>query len=131
MQGLRILLVEDDGMISMLLSMMLEEMGFEVCATASTEGDAIREAERTSPDLIVTDMNLAQGTGGSAIAAICHVRPTPHVFISADAAAVKASKPDAIVLEKPFQYADLERAIGRAMLAALRSGGSTRAVAKG
>ena len=70
MHSPRILLVEDDGMISMLMSMMLEEMGFNVCATASSEADAIREAERTLPDLIVTDVNLAEGSGTAAIAAI-------------------------------------------------------------
>lgn len=117
MHSPRILLVEDDGMISMLMTMMLEEMGFAVCATASSETDAVREAERTRPDLIVTDMNLGDGSGVAAISTICRARPTPHVFISADASAVRGLKPDAIILEKPFHYADLERAIGQALKA--------------
>jgi len=97
------------------LSMMLEEMGFEVCATASSEANAVLEARRTRPDLIVTDMNLGNGTGFDAIAAICREQPTPHIFISADPTAVRGVQPDAIVLEKPFHYTDLERAISQAM----------------
>ena len=131
MQRLRILLVEDDSMISMLLTMMLEEMGFAVCATASCESGAVREAERARPDLIITDMNLANGSGTAAIAAICLARPTPHIFISADTSAVRGMQPAAIILEKPFHYADLERAIGRAMQTPPRSDGSGRVVTGG
>ena len=116
-------------MISMLMSMMLEEMGFNVCATASSEVEAVREAERTLPDLIVTDVNLAEGSGIVAIATICRRRPTPHVFISADAAAVRYVNPGALVLEKPFHYADLERAIDQAMRVPPRPDGGAQVAA--
>ena len=129
MPNLRILLVEDDGMISMLMTMMLEEMGFNVCATASSEADAIREAERTVPDLIVTDVNLAKGSGTAAIAAICRKRPTPHVFVSADAGAARDLNPNALVLEKPFHYADLGRAISQVMHVPPQPGVAARVVA--
>ncbi len=129
MPNLRILLVEDDGMISMLMTMMLEEMGFTVCATACSEADAIREAERTLPDLIVTDVNLEEGSGTAAIATICRRRPTPHVFVSADADGARGMNPNALVLEKPFHYADLERAIGHAMHVPHQPAAAARGVA--
>ena len=71
---------------------------------------------------VITDVNLANGSGTAAIAAICLARPTPHIFISADPSAVRGLQPAAIILEKPFHYADLERAIGRATQAPPGSG---------
>ena len=41
MTALSILVVEDDAMIGMLLGEMLEEMGYDVCAIAATEEDAV------------------------------------------------------------------------------------------
>ena len=121
--------MEDDGVISMLLTMMLEEMGFEVCGTASSEVEAVVEAARTRPDLIVTDVNLAEGNGIAAIEAICRKRPTPHIFISAAPSVVRSLHPDAIVLEKPFHFADLERAIGKATQLPPQPDGATRLAA--
>jgi len=41
----------------------------------------------------------------------------PHVFVSGDVVSVRAVRPDAIVLQKPFRDQDLARAIQRALSA--------------
>ena len=41
MKALRILIVEDDALIGMLLAEMLEDMGHGLCAIEATEADAV------------------------------------------------------------------------------------------
>jgi len=49
MNSLRILVVEDDILISMLLAEVLIGMGHEVCAIATTKADAVAAADRCKP----------------------------------------------------------------------------------
>jgi CheY-like chemotaxis protein len=115
-KALRILVVEDDDMVSMLLGEMLREMGHEVCASAATEADAVIDAAWHRPDLIVIDAGLRhQGSGLGAVDKILLAGFVPHVFMSGDVAKVRALRPDAILLEKPFQEAQLARAIQQAL----------------
>lgn len=111
--ALRILIIEDDFMIGIHLAEMLEEMGHEVCAVESTEADAIAAADRHMPDLMIVDAWLRNGSGISAVATICRSRHVPHVFVSGDAASVRAILPTAIVVEKPFRAEVLTRIIQR------------------
>jgi CheY-like chemotaxis protein len=60
----RILVAEDDRIIARSLSMILEQLGYEVTALASTGQAAIREAEETKPDLILMDIVLDGATDG-------------------------------------------------------------------
>ena len=58
MKPLRVLLVEDEVLIAMLLIQVLEEMGHDVCATESTEFFAVAAAARCRPDMIIADARL-------------------------------------------------------------------------
>ena len=107
MKALRVLVIEDDALIAMLLTEMLARMGHDVCATAATEAEAVSEATRYDPDLMIVDAGLGRGSGVSA-----------HVFISGDAGRVRVRKPDAVVVRKPFGEAELARAIDLALAAA-------------
>jgi CheY-like chemotaxis protein len=118
MKALRILLVEDDSMIGMFLSMTLEQMGHDVCAIESTEAGAVAAAERCRPDLMIVDAGLSTGDGVEAVDRILAQRPVPFVFASGDMTRVKLRFPDAVVIQKPFNDADLARAIQMAMEAA-------------
>jgi CheY-like chemotaxis protein len=44
--ALNVLVVEDDAMIGILLAEMLGDMGYNVCAVAATEDDAVADAAR-------------------------------------------------------------------------------------
>lgn len=121
MQTLRVLVVEDDGLIAMLLAELLTGMGHEVCATAATEAEAVSAAARCRPDLMIVDAGLGHGSGVAAVEQILRAGPIAHMFISGDAGRVKTRKPDAVVVRKPFRQAELVRAIDIALAAGLRT----------
>jgi DNA-binding response OmpR family regulator len=109
MTALSVLVVEDDAMIGLLLAEMLGEMGYDVCAIAATEEDAVTQALRYKPGLMIVDEQLLEGTGLSAVNRILRVRSTPCVFISG--APLRHKRPGATMLQKPFLEEDLVRAI--------------------
>lgn len=115
MRVLRILLIEDDIVMAMLMTMMLEEMGHKVSRTERTADSAICAAASDRPDLIIADVNLAGGNGIDALDQICLSGFVPHIFTSGDTRRVKELKPDAVVVEKPFTYGQMVAAIERAM----------------
>jgi CheY-like chemotaxis protein len=117
-KALRVLVVEDDAMIGVLLGEMLEGMGYDVCGIEATEADAIAAAARCRPDLIIVDVQLAEGSGVSAIDAIHLVGPVPHVFVSGNIARLRALKPGSIAIQKPYHESELALVMQRALGAA-------------
>jgi CheY-like chemotaxis protein len=115
MKALRILVVDDNAIIGMLLSEMLDAMGHAVCGVEGTEAGAVAAATRCRPDLMIVDARLGDGSGVDAMRAILLAGPMPHVFISG--AQVEAESPDAVILQKPFYEQQLVRAMDRAMAA--------------
>ena len=118
MKALRILVVEDDAMIAMLLADVFAGMGHDVCAIEATEAGAVAAAVRCRPDLMIVDARLGDGSGFTAVEEILRTRFVPHIFISGDISTVRARKPGAIAIQKPFCESDLIRAIQRALDAA-------------
>ncbi len=114
----RVLVVEDNAIIAMLYADLLEELGHTVCAIEATEGGAVAAAALDRPDLMIVDAALTEGTGVSAVEAILCTAFVPYVFVSGDATSLRAIRPDAIVLQKPFLNPDLARAIQRALITA-------------
>ena len=103
MIALRVLVVEDDELIGELLAEMLEEMGHSVCTVAVTQADAVKAAARDKPDLMMVDAALQKGSGIVAMDEILRTGFVLHFFMSGNVAKVRAQRPDATVLEKPFQ----------------------------
>ena len=109
MSALKVLVVEDDAMIGLLLAEMLGDMGYDVCAVATTEEDAVAEAARSTPGLMIVDEQLLEGSGLSAVDCILRTRAVPCVFTSG--APMQRKRPGVTTLRKPFLEADLIRAI--------------------
>jgi DNA-binding response OmpR family regulator len=120
LNALRVLVLENDAIIAMLFADVLAEMGHVVCAIEGTEADAVAAAIQYSPDLMIVDAGLSQGNGMSAVQTILRSGFVPHVFVSGNAAAVRALQPAAIIIEKPFLAAELAYAIQRALKMAVR-----------
>jgi CheY-like chemotaxis protein len=120
MKALRVLVIEDDALIAMLLSELLVGMGHDVCATAGTEAEAIMAATRCRPDLMIVDAGLGRGSGVSAVEEILRAGPLAHLFLSGDTDRVRRRRADAVVVSKPFREAELARAIDAALAAAPR-----------
>ena len=113
--GFSIVVVEDDALIGLLLAELLAGLGHTVCATATTEADAVECALRFAPDLMLVDLGLAHGDGRSAMRTILAARRQPHVFMTG--ASRDELPPGSHVLAKPFFEADLIRAIDAAVAA--------------
>jgi DNA-binding response OmpR family regulator len=112
---LRVLVVEDDAMLGVLLAEMLEDMGHDICALETTEAGAVAAAAQYRPDLMILDARLGAGSGISAVEEILRTWLVPHLFMSGNISKVKALRPGAEVLEKPFREAELARAIQRVL----------------
>ena len=56
--GLRVLVAEDDGMIAEAICNRLTDMGCEVVATADTGAGAVEAALSTRPDVVLMDVRL-------------------------------------------------------------------------
>ena len=115
MNPLRVMVVEDEAVMGVLFGEVLEGMGFTVCAIESTEPDAVAAASRCKPDLMIVDVQLAVGSGLSAVAKILSTGFIPHVFYSGDISGVEAARPGAIAIQKPFRVTELAGAIARAL----------------
>ena len=114
------MLVEDDAVISALVTDVLAELGHDVCATARTESEAIDAAAWHAPDLMIVDAYLQAGSGVSAMNAILQRTAMPHIFMTGGSRQI--IPPHATVLHKPFGTAGLTAALDRVagQIAALR-----------
>lgn len=115
MKALRVLVVDDDALIGMLLAEMLEETGYEVCGIEATEAGAVSTAARCHPDLLIVDVQLGAGSGISAVDEITRHGHVPHIFVSGDPSSVQACRPRAVCIRKPFREAELVTAMQRAL----------------
>ena len=64
MAAKRVLLVEDDFMLSLISKKHIELMGHQVVATAANSVDAIAAAKKHMPEVIVMDIRLNGETDG-------------------------------------------------------------------
>jgi len=110
--GLRVLVVEDEMMVSMLIEDMLSDLGCVVIGPAARLDEAIALAESTPIDCAVLDVNL----GGQPIfplADILRAKGAPFAFATGygDAGLRDVDK-GSPVLQKPFRESDLARILG-------------------
>ena len=114
--GLRVLVVEDEMMVSMLIEDMLEDLGCTVVGPASRLDEAIELANTAELDCAVLDVNL----GGQPIfplADLLRAKGAPFAFATGygDAGLREADR-GSPVLQKPFREGDLARILGELRL---------------
>jgi DNA-binding NarL/FixJ family response regulator len=98
--GGRIVVVDDDPRIRLLLQVNLEASRFDVVADAGTGDEAVEVAAATHPDVIVLDHLMPDRNGGDAIIDLREVAPDARiVMFSASPAAVATAvaSPDLFV----------------------------------
>lgn len=78
---IRVMVVDDHEVVRRGLKATLEAAGMTVIAEAGTVADAVSEALRTSPDVIVMDVRLADGSGIEATREIRAARPDMRVIM--------------------------------------------------
>lgn len=80
----RILIIEDEAVIALDLSDLVTSAGHDVCATATTASAAVAAAKRERPDLVLADIQLADGSSGiDAVREILSSFDVPVIFITA------------------------------------------------
>jgi diguanylate cyclase (GGDEF)-like protein len=84
--GVRLLIADDDPMIRLTLSALIErESGFELVGTAEDADQAIEMAARRRPDVVLLDFNMPGGGGVRAAMQIRDVTPSVKLIaVSAD-----------------------------------------------
>ena len=109
--GLRVLVVEDEALISMLIEDFLEELGCEVVGVASRFEDAMENARTLELDAAVLDVNLA-GRLSYPVAQVLRARGVPVVFATGyGTEGLPTELQQAEVLSKPFRQEQLAKAL--------------------
>ncbi|WP_052389524.1 response regulator [Belnapia moabensis] len=121
----RVLVVEDEGVLSGYIEDVLEDASIEVVGVATTGAEALEMAERTEPDLALVDLALGGCVGGAETARLLREQfDIALVLVNGkDAEAAQAwaagSTPSEI-LHRPFLPRHLLHAL-RSVAAKLRS----------
>jgi CheY-like chemotaxis protein len=113
--GLTILAVDDDALVLMSTSAMIEDLGHTVLeATSAREAlEILRKAENVS--LVITDQAMPDMTGVELAAAIRKDRPALPIILATGYSDLPAGSPDYPMLGKPFTEKDIARAIAEAL----------------
>lgn len=109
------LIIEDEYLIALAIEDALSELGYTTFVFADSVAGAIEAAGEGSPDLIVADHRISDGTGTDAVKAICSGKAIPVVFMTGSGEEVREEIPDAVIVLKPFSLPLLEGAIKRAI----------------
>lgn len=116
LSGRRVLVVEDESRIAMLIRDTLEDIGCEVVGTATRFADAFEKATSLPFDVALLDVNL-NGESSYPIAQALADRGRAFVFATGYGTSnVPEALHNAPVLQKPFMRRDLERALRAALV---------------
>ena len=112
MRNPRILIVEDQPMISMMMANILEVLDRDVAGTAETVSEALDLIESTAVDGAILDLNLAEGETSEPVALELDRRGIPFILASGGGIEAEAEifhgRPK---LLKPFTLSDMENVL--------------------
>jgi len=115
LQGVRVLVIEDEGSVALMIEDMLEELGCEIVASVARLADAHKIAATTEADLAVLDVNL-EGQPVFPVAKILRQRRIPFVFSTGyGAGGLPGEFTGCPVLGKPYSMEDLQQTITSAL----------------
>ncbi len=107
----RVLVVEDELMIRMLLEDMLDDLGYVVAGVAGRIDEAVALAKTAEFDIAILDVNL-NGHAVSPVVEVLDARGLPYIFATGYG---EKGLPEAHrgrpTLQKPFQQETLGRAL--------------------
>jgi CheY-like chemotaxis protein/DNA-directed RNA polymerase specialized sigma24 family protein len=115
----KVLIIEDEPIISLDLQSIVREMGHSVAAIATTRDEAVRAARRTEPGLVLADIKLADGSSGiDAVRQILSEVQVPIVFITAyPERLLTGERPEpTFLVTKPFVPDTVRVAVSQALL---------------
>ncbi|WP_293883728.1 response regulator [Sphingomonas sp.] len=111
LNGLRVLIVEDEALIAMMAEDMVDSLGCVVAGLAASVKDAQQALDQVIFDVAILDVNL-NGSNSMGLAATLKQRRTPFAFTTGYGAhGIDSVHHDMPVLTKPYSIADLEMAL--------------------
>lgn len=109
---LRVLVVEDEGVVRIDIECMLVDLGHAVAGSASSLEEAMAMAGDLEFDVAVLDLNLA-GRSSVPVADVLAERGIPFVIASGyTSLSIPARHRDRPAVNKPFDMRDLASALG-------------------
>ena len=117
LRGLRVLVVEDEALVSMLLEDALAEIGCQTVSIIANLSEAMDQAASLAFDAVVLDVNL-NGEQTFPMAELLAGKRIPFIFSTGyGAAGIPDHLNNVPVLQKPFQERELEQALSAALAA--------------
>lgn len=116
-RSLRIVIVEDEPFVAYEMEAHLSDAGHEVVGVADTVSEALRLAQAGQPDLVLVDIQLADGGSGFDVARDLHARGIACLFATGNCPG--QARNDAVgCLHKPYDRVQLLDAVAAADAAA-------------
>jgi len=110
----RVLVVEDEMLVAMLVEDILDELGLEVAGICTHLDQALKLAASETVDFVILDVNL-DGKRSFPVADILRTRNIPFVFATGyGAMALEAEYAQVPTLAKPFMFGDLKQVLEKA-----------------
>ena len=107
---LKVLIAEDDALIAALLEEVLTDAGYEIVGIARTATEAVVLGLDSKPDLAILDMNLADGSLGTEIAARLNDAKLGVLYATASKVRLTAANGHGCI-RKPYTPVDLLRGL--------------------
>ncbi len=109
--GLRVLVVEDEATVALLLEEMLAELGYQVVGPVGRLGKAVEIASKAPIDAAILDINV-DGKEVYPVADALAARHIPFAFVSGyGKEGLRASYRASPTLGKPFRREDLQKVL--------------------
>jgi DNA-directed RNA polymerase specialized sigma24 family protein len=115
----KVLIIEDEPMISMDLAMLMEDMGHQVAGQARTHKEAVAKAKEVSPGLVLADIQLADGSSGiDAVKDILESISVPVIFITSfPERLLSGERPEpTFLITKPYDPDMVKAVVSQALL---------------
>jgi CheY-like chemotaxis protein len=129
-----VLIVEDEPLIALDIQTLVEQLGHEVTTVARTHEEAVRAALKRRPGLILSDIQLADGSSGlEAVNEILGSQEVPVIFITGfpELFLTGQAPEPAFLITKPFTADSVKAVISQAVFFDRKSKGATAKAAPG
>jgi DNA-binding response OmpR family regulator len=108
----RILVVDDEMLVAMMLEDMLMELGYEVVGPASSLDEGLELAASEPLDCAIIDLNLGRGVLSTPIAEVLNERRVPFLLATGYGASAQTDGLEhSGLLGKPFSTSDVQVAL--------------------
>ncbi len=115
----RLLIIEDEPLISAQLKRLAEGLGHQVIGTATRADEAVAISQEQTPDIVLCDIHLGSGSlGTDAIAEMKLPENVPVVFVTAypEKYLSTTNQGPSYLITKPFDPEYLKAVIGHALI---------------